>query len=118
MIGDAAHGSGSRPSTWSVPGQAARRQQHHEEQRRGREADDDGGQDERLRQRIGVLRGIAGRARRQDGSGSGTQPPHRDDEEIDRIGEQRQADDHLKCAWPQDQPHARARERSDAEERG
>ena len=36
--------------------QAARCEQHDQEQRRRREADDDGGQDERLRQRIGVLR--------------------------------------------------------------
>ena len=96
------------------PGQAARRQQDHEEQRRGREADDDGSQDERLRQRIGVLRGIAGRARRQDGAAPVRSRPIATMKRL-TIGEQRQADDHLKCAWPQDQPHARARERSDAE---
>jgi hypothetical protein len=33
-------------------------------------------------------------------------PPHGDDEEIDGVGKQRQADDHLECARPKDQPDA------------
>ena len=40
-------------------------------------------------------------------------PAHHEDEQVDGIGEQRQADDHLEGARPQQQPHPGAGERAD-----
>ena len=48
--------------------QAARRQQHDEEQGGRREADDDRGQHQRLRDRIGVVRQVAGPRRSRIGA--------------------------------------------------
>ena len=115
VVAQAAHGSGSRPSTWSVPV-------------RPRDASS-------TTRNSAVVAKLMTIAVRTSACGSGSaycegspvarirqgrealrpQPSHGEDEEIDGIGEQRQADDHLERARPQDQPNARARERSDAE---
>ena len=107
--------SGSRPSTWSVPV-------------RPRDASS-------TTRNSAVVAKLMTMAVRTSACGSGSaycdgspvrarsqarrrpcpQPPHGDDEEIDRVGEQRQADDHLERARAQDQPHARARKRPDPE---
>src|SRR5690606_19270569 len=46
------------------------------------------------------------------------QPPHGEDEQVDAIGDQRQADDHLIGARTQQQPHAGAHQHADAERKG
>ncbi len=95
--------------------QTARDEQHNQEQRCRCETDNDCRQYECLRQRIGELRGIAGRPRRKDRRRIDPEPPHGENEEINRIGEERQPDDDLERARSQDQPNARAREHADAE---
>ena len=95
--------------------QAARREQNDEEQRRRRKADDDGGQHERLWQRVGILRRIARCPVAISTGAPDPQPSHAEDEEIDRVREQRKADDDLERARPQHQPHSGSREHTNAE---
>src|SRR5688572_26065147 len=89
-------------------GEPAGREQHDEQQRRGGEADHDGGKHQRLRQRIGVRREVGRRARLDDRRPPPAHPPHDEDEQIDGVGEKRQADDHLEGARTQQQPDPRA----------
>mmetsp|Transcript_44565 Transcript_44565/g.104710 ORF Transcript_44565/g.104710 Transcript_44565/m.104710 type:complete len:214 (+) Transcript_44565:4635-5276(+) len=87
-------------------GQAAQRQQHDEEQRRRREADDDGRQHQRLRQRVAVVDEVGRHAHLDDGFASDRQAADAEDEQVDRVRKQRQADQHLEGPRPQHQPHA------------
>src|SRR5690606_25148228 len=97
-----------------VSGLPARGQQHHQEQCGGGKADDDRGQHQRLRQRIGVLDDVAGGIA-QHRVGAGAQPAGGEDEQIDRVGNQGQADDHLEGARAQQQPGAGAGEHADGQ---
>src|SRR3546814_5262929 len=63
------------------------RSQDNEEQRRRRKADDDRREDQGLRQRIGVARGIADRAWIENRRHSRTQSPHAKNEQVDRSEE-------------------------------
>src|SRR3546814_7300408 len=69
-----------------VAGQPARGQQYDKEQRRGGEPDHDRGQHQRLRQRIGVLRDVAG-SLLEHRVGAGAQAADREDEQVHRVGD-------------------------------
>src|SRR6185312_42465 len=73
--------------------------------RRGGETDDDRGEHQRLRQRVGVLRDVAGHVV-QHRIGAGAQAADGEDEVVHGIGDQGQPDDHLERARAQQQPHA------------
>src|SRR3546814_15340230 len=71
------------------------RSQDNEEQRRRRKADDDRREDQGLRQRIGVARGIADRAWIENRRHSRTQSPHAKNEQVDCVRDERQSEDDL-----------------------
>ena len=111
----AAQRSCSLPSTWSVPVRPRAASSTHEEQRRRGEADDDGGEDQRLRHRVGVQGEVARHAALEHGCRTRAEPAGREDEQVDGVGQQREADDHLEGARPQQQPDAGAGQHADAE---
>ena len=79
--------------------QTARGQQHNKKERRASEADDNGREYERLWNRIGVQ----GAYRINQRHGVDAQAPHGKNEEIDRVGKERQPHDDLKGARTQQQ---------------
>src|SRR5690606_3973736 len=81
--------------------------------RRHGKADDDGGQNQRLGQRIGECGAIYGSARIDNRRQPHAQPPHREDEEIDGIGHEREPDNHLETAWAQEKPGSGPRQDAD-----
>src|SRR5690606_32509374 len=94
-------------------GQASRGEQHNQEQGGHGEADDDRRKHQRLGNRVGIVgRGVGAVQNRR---GEAFEPAHAEDEQVDRVGEQRQPDDDLKAAWPQQQPHAGAGQYADAD---
>ena len=72
-------------------------QRQDDDERRHAEGDDDGGQYQGLRQRIGVGLQIEQQDRRRVDA----QPPHGEQQQIDGIGEQGQAEDHREGAAAQ-----------------
>ena len=56
---------------------------------------------------LGIVLEVAGNIGVEDGRRTCTQPAHAEDEKIHGIRDQRQADDDLEGAWPQQQPDAR-----------
>ena len=72
-------------------------------------ADDDGREGQRLGHGVGIVRQVlrqAGLQHRLLADGQ-AQPPHAEDEQIDRVGQQRQAHDDLEGAGTQQQPDTR-----------
>ena len=99
-------------------GQPARGEQHHEKQRGRRERDHDRGQHQSLRQRVGKARRVRRHALldglRDDRRKPLAHPAHHEDKEVDGVGKQRQSDDDLEGARPQEQPDPGPREHGDA----
>jgi hypothetical protein len=78
----------------------ARCQQHHQEQRGHGKADDDCSQHQCLWQRIGVVQQVLGHAVLDHRFFTDEQAAHAEDEQVDRVGQQAQAHDHLERPWP------------------
>src|SRR3546814_1016537 len=96
-------------------GEPSGRQQDDQEQGGGGEAEQVRRQAKRLRHRVRVLRRVAGGAGRQDRRLPDTQAPGAEDEQVDRVRDERQADDDLVGPGPQQQPDAGSRQHTDAE---
>src|SRR3546814_10432534 len=90
-------------------GESARGQKDDQKQGRGGKADDDRREYQGLRNRVGKVRRIAGRAGVEDRRHARPQASHAEDEQVDRVGDERQPDNDLEGTRPQQQPHALAR---------
>src|SRR5687767_5659192 len=97
------------------PREAPRGEQYDEQQRRRGKTDDDGGQHESLWQRIGKACDVNRCGGAHDGRSSAPHPAHDENEKVDRVGEEREADDHLEGARPQNEPHAASGEHTNPE---
>src|SRR5690606_37686760 len=95
-------------------GQAAGGKEHDEEKRGHGKADDNGGEYQGLRHGGGKLAGVDTIAP-DNGSAADGQAAHGEDEEVDRVGEQRKPDDHLEGAGAQHQVDAAAAQDTDAD---
>src|SRR3546814_3102170 len=69
-----------------------------------------------LRNRGGKVRRIAGRAGVEDRRHARPQASHAEDEQVDRVGDERQPDNDLEGPRPQQQPHARSGQHADRSE--
>src|SRR5690606_9734943 len=67
------------------------------------------------RQRVGVAGEMAGRAGFEDRRHAGPEAARAEDEQVHRVGDEREPDDHLEGARPEQQPHAGSDERTDAD---
>jgi hypothetical protein len=89
----------------------ARLQRQHDDEGGHAEADDDGGEHQCLRQRVGVAgRGVADHRRHADG-----EPAHDEQEQVDGVGHQGEAQHHRKGLAAQREEHAARGEHADDE---